>query len=141
KMVASIYFFRGLTLLFLLLFTLNVKWLAVFLAHPWLLFLFSITFGIVDFAVVAPTVKMLSEYFQGPCLGTATGFLYMSHQLGSAIGSYLPGVLFDRTGSYTSSLAIAAVLLAIACFLSACLPKPNTVLVKNDESKFPKAIS
>ena len=129
-MVASVYFFRGLTILFLFVFTLNVKWLAIFIAHPWLLFLFSITFGIVDFAVVAPTIKMLSQYFQGPSLGTATGFLYMSHQFGSAVGSYFPGVLFDRTGNYTSSLATAAALLALACLLSACLPKSNTVVMK-----------
>jgi MFS family permease len=123
KMLSFIYFVRGLTILFLLLFMLNSEWLGYFLNHPWLLFVFSITFGLVDFSVVAPTIKVLASYFQGPSLGIATGFLYMSHQLGSAIGSYLPGYLFDISGSYTSSFMIAALVLLLASILSAYLPK------------------
>ena len=123
KMLSFIYFVRGLTILFLLLFMLNSEWLGYFLNHPWLLFVFSITFGLVDFSVVAPTIKVLASYFQGPSLGIATGFLYMSHQLGSAIGSYLPGYLFDVSGSYTSSFIIAASILLFASLLSAYLPK------------------
>jgi sugar phosphate permease len=123
KMLSLIYFVRGLTILFLLLFMLNSEWLGYFLNHPWLLFVFSITFGLVDFSVVAPTIKVLASYFQGPSLGIATGFLYMSHQLGSAIGSYLPGYLFDVSGSYTSSFMIAASFLLLASLLSAYLPK------------------
>lgn len=123
KMLSFIYFVRGLTILFLLLFMLNSEWLGYFLNHPWLLFVFSITFGLVDFSVVAPTIKVLASYFQGQSLGIATGFLYMSHQLGSAIGSYLPGYLFDVSGSYTSSFMIAAFVLLLASLLSAYLPK------------------
>jgi sugar phosphate permease len=123
KMLSFIYFVRGLTILFLLLFMLNSEWLGYFLNHPWLLFVFSITFGLVDFSVVAPTIKVLASYFQGPSLGIATGFLYMSHQLGSAIGSYLPGYLFDVSGSYTNSFMIAASVLLFASLLSAYLPK------------------
>lgn len=122
KMLSFIYFVRGMTILFLLIFMLNSEWLGYFLNHPWLLFVFSITFGLVDFSVVAPTIKVLAAYFQGPSLGIATGFLYMSHQLGSAIGSYLPGYLFDVSGSYTSSFVIAASILLLASLLSAYLP-------------------
>ncbi|AZU60781.1 MFS transporter [Neobacillus mesonae] len=123
KMLAWIYFLRGLTIAFLLIFLTNAKWLGFFVENPWLLFVFSISFGIVDFAVVAPTVKLLAGYFRGTSLGVVTGFLYMSHQLGSAIGSFLPGVFFDRAGSYTSSLVSAAILLMIAALVSVCLPK------------------
>lgn len=123
KMLIFIYFFRGLTILFLLLFLMNGAWMSYFLNHAWLLFVFSIAFGLVDFSVVAPTIKLLAGYFQGPSLGIVTGFLYMSHQLGSAIGSYLPGYLFDTSGSYTSSFIIAAFVLILASGLSACLPK------------------
>ncbi|GHI01615.1 MFS transporter [Neobacillus kokaensis] len=123
KMVAWIYFLRGLTIVFLLIFLTNTRWFGFFVENPWLLFVFSISFGIVDFAVVAPTVKLLAGYFHGSSLGIVTGFLYMSHQLGSAIGSFLPGIFFDRAGSYTSSLVMAAILLVVASFVSACLPK------------------
>lgn len=122
-MISGIYFLRGITIVFLLIFTLNVKGMVIFVEYPWLLFLFSISFGIVDFAVVAPTVKLLANYFKGQSLGIVTGFLFMSHQLGSAFGSYLPGFLYDRTFSYTSSFAIAAILLFGAAGLSVLLPK------------------
>jgi sugar phosphate permease len=123
KMLAFIYFVRGLTILFLLLFMLNSAWMSYFLNHPWLLFVFSLTFGLVDFSVVAPTIKLLASYFQGPSLGIVTGYLYMSHQLGSAIGSYLPGYLFDISGNYIESFLIAACMLFLASGLSAFLPK------------------
>jgi sugar phosphate permease len=123
KMLAIIYFVRGLTIFFLLLFMLNSTWMGYFLNHPSLLFVFSITFGLVDFSVVAPTIKLLASYFQGPSIGIVTGFLYMSHQLGSAIGSYLPGYLFDVSGSYTISFTIAASVLLLASVLCLYLPK------------------
>jgi sugar phosphate permease len=122
-MLAIIYFVRGLTIFFLLLFMLNSTWMGYFLNHPSLLFVFSITFGLVDFSVVAPTIKLLASYFQGPSIGIVTGFLYMSHQLGSAIGSYLPGYLFDVSGSYTISFTIAASVLLLASVLCLYLPK------------------
>jgi MFS family permease len=132
-MISAIYFLRGLTIVFLLIFTLNVQWLAFLVEHPWILFVFSISFGIVDFAVVAPTVKLLASYFKGPYLGVVTGFLFMSHQLGSAFGSYIPGILFDTTLNYTSSFASAAVLLLVAAVLSGFLPKSEGQLISNSK--------
>lgn len=123
KMVASIYFFRGLTILFLLMFLMSSSGIGLLVDHPWLLFGFAVAFGIVDFSVVAPTIKLLAGYYGGPSLGVVTGFLYMSHQLGSALGSYLPGVFFDRTSSYVSSFMMAVALLAVAAVMSYCLPK------------------
>jgi MFS family permease len=127
KMLAIIYLFRGAAIVFLLLFTIKATWMSYFLYHPWLLFLFSIIFGLVDFSVVAPTIKLLAGYFQGPSLGIATGFLYMSHQLGSAFGSYVPGFMYDRTGSYTSPFLVAAIALIFASVLSGCLPTENSM--------------
>ncbi|WP_084780333.1 MFS transporter [Bacillus massilinigeriensis] len=126
-LISAIYFLRGISIVFLLLFTLNINGLSLLLEYPWLLYVFSISFGIVDFAVVAPTIKLLSSYYDGPSLGVITGFLFMSHQLGSALGSYLPGVLFDQSGSYTSSFFAAALLLGFASILSICLPKEKSI--------------
>ncbi|WP_326998759.1 MFS transporter [Cohnella kolymensis] len=93
--------------------------------HPWLLVLFSISFGLVDFSVVAPTLKLLTSYFPTGTIGVVTGLLYMSHQLGSALGSYLPGILFDTTNSYQVSFEISFVSLIIASILSMYFPKTN----------------
>jgi predicted MFS family arabinose efflux permease len=42
----------------------------------------------------------------------------LSHQLGSATGAFVPGLLFDRTGSYQSSLLMASAALMVATTLS-----------------------
>ncbi|WP_442598403.1 MFS transporter [Neobacillus sp. D3-1R] len=74
--------------------------------------------------VVCP--KLLSDYYKGQSVGLLTGWLFMSHQLGSALGSYLPGVLFDQTDSYQISFLFAIILLIAAGFFSALLPKVQT---------------
>jgi len=62
---------------------------------------FGVILGLVDFAVLAPTQMLASRYFAGHSLGLVFGLLSLAHQLGSALGSYVPGVLYDLTGSYT----------------------------------------
>jgi MFS family permease len=123
KILTFLYFTRALTIVFLLLMSSNGAILSVFLENPVLLIVFSISFGLVDFATVAPTIKLLSDYYKGQSVGLLTGWLFMSHQLGSALGSFLPGVLFDVTNSYQISFIIAFVLLLAAGIFSVLLPK------------------
>ncbi|WP_269082472.1 MFS transporter [Aneurinibacillus tyrosinisolvens] len=123
RLLAIIYLVRAFTLAFLVIMTSNHGLMSIFLEHSWLLVLFSISFGLVDFSVVAPTLKLLSSYFPTGAIGMVTGLLYMSHQLGSALGSYLPGILFDKTNSYQISFEISFILLIIASIVSVCFPK------------------
>jgi MFS family permease len=123
KILTFLYLARAATIVLLILLSSNVGMLNLFLEYPVLLIVFSISFGLVDFATVAPTIKLLSDYFNGQSLGLLTGWLFMSHQLGSAIGSYIPGVLFDATNSYQLSFMIAFGLLLVAGIISALLPK------------------
>ncbi|PLR93860.1 MFS transporter [Bacillus sp. T33-2] len=118
-----LYFARALTIVFLLIFSSNAGLMKLFMDYPVLLLAFSVSFGLVDFATVAPTIKLLSDYFKGQSFGLLSGWLFMSHQLGSAIGSYIPGLLFDETNSYQLSFLIAFILLIAAGFFSALLPK------------------
>lgn len=86
----------------------------------WLVVL-SIAFGLVDFATVAPTHLIATRNFPAASLGLVFGLLSMAHQVGSALGSYLPGLLFDMTASYTPTLlASSAALLAamIGCLIT-----------------------
>lgn len=64
----------------------------------------SVAFGLVDFATVAPTHLITTRNFPASSLGLVFGTLSMAHQVGSALGSYLPGLLFDLTASYTPTL-------------------------------------
>ena len=46
------------------------------------------------------------------------GLIFLSHQAGAALGSWLGGALFDLTGGYGAAFAVAAALLLIAAGLS-----------------------
>src|SRR3954454_16298385 len=86
---------------------------------------FAMLFGLVDFAVVAPTQSLAARYVDPRTVGLAFGCLNAVHQLGSAIGAWLPGVAFDRTGSYDSVLVVAIVVLTAAALTCLALPRPG----------------
>lgn len=89
---------------------------------------FGVLFGIVDFATVAPTQTLVSRYFGAKSMGFVFGLVLASHQVGSAIGSYVPARMYDLTGSYTSSFFFAALTLVVASGLSFWLPNPGPLL-------------
>jgi MFS family permease len=91
-------------------------------ASPGWLLAFGVVFGLVDFATVAPTTVLASRYFADRSLGVVVGLLYLSHQVGSALGAWVPGLLHDLTGGYTASFDAAIVALAVASLLSFRLP-------------------
>jgi sugar phosphate permease len=86
---------------------------------------FAMLFGLVDFSVVAPTQSLAARYVDPRTAGLAFGCLNAVHQLGSAIGAWVPGVAFDRTGSYDSVLVVAVVVLAAAAITCLTLPRPG----------------
>jgi sugar phosphate permease len=86
---------------------------------------FAMLFGLVDFSVVAPTQSLAARYVDPRTAGLAFGCLNAVHQLGSAIGAWVPGVAFDRTGSYDSVLVVAVVVLAAAAVTCLTLPRPG----------------
>ncbi|MEZ5226756.1 MAG: MFS transporter [Acidimicrobiales bacterium] len=83
---------------------------------------FGVVFGIVDFATVAPTQTLVARYFGAETLGFVFGLILASHQVGSALGAYVPGRLFDATGDYRAAFVGAALLLVAASALSFTLP-------------------
>jgi sugar phosphate permease len=86
---------------------------------------FAMLFGLVDFAVVAPTQSLAARYVEPRTVGLAFGCLNAVHQLGSAVGAWLPGVAFDRTGSYDQVLVVSIVVLAAAALTCLTLPRPG----------------
>ena len=102
-----IYAGRALTLVFL-----------VFARDPASLFVFAVAYGIVDFSTVAPTTVLSTVLFGRGSGGTVLGLVSLSHQLGSALGSYAGGILHDLTGSYTVFFLAAAALSGAAAFMS-----------------------
>jgi sugar phosphate permease len=95
-----------------------------FLAGGPALLAFALLFGLVDFSTVAPTQWLAARYVEPRTVGLAFGCLNAIHQLGSAIGAWLPGVAFDASGSYDEVMLTAAVVLGIASVTCLALPRP-----------------
>ncbi len=111
--LAVLYGSRAVTLVLLLL-----------VASPPLLLVFAVVFGLVDFATVAPTQVLASAWFRGHSLGVVFGLIFLAHQVGSAVGAYVPGGLHDLTGSYHLALLVGVGALVVATLVTLALPAP-----------------
>lgn len=104
--LATIYFVRGLALLFLMVVDDALK-----------LNLFAVIFGMAYIATVPPTSALTAQLFGRASVGVIFGVIFMSHQIGGALGSYVTGFIFDATGSYFYGFLIGALL----CFVAAAM--------------------
>ncbi|PAE20424.1 MFS transporter [Bacillus sp. 7504-2] len=127
KFLTYLYIGRTLTLILLAIFISNLEFLTFFVNNPSLLIIFAISFGVVDFATVAPTQMLATQFFNRQLLGLMLGWLFFSHQLGSALGAYLPGLLFNITGNYNMAFYSAIILLIGAALMCVMLPEPEKV--------------
>ena len=105
--LAFYYFFRGLSLLFLL-YVWNVPSLQLFAA----------IFGLNYISTVPPTTTLTANIFGRYSVGELSGWIFLSHQVGAALGAALGGWIFDWTGSYGWAFVSAAILAVIAAGLS-----------------------
>jgi predicted MFS family arabinose efflux permease len=62
--------------------------------------IFSIVIGILWLSTVAPTNALVAVMFGTRYLGMLGGVVFFSHQVGSFLGVWMGGVLYDQTGSY-----------------------------------------
>jgi len=90
----------------------------VVVREPAMLFVFAVAFGLVDFATVPPTTALSTTLFGWRSGGTVIGLVSLSHQIGSAIGSYAGGLIHDFTGSYLFFFLAGALLSAAAAAMS-----------------------
>lgn len=126
-MLGGLYGIRSLTIVLLLAIIYQPTLFGFAISHSFLLMLFSISFGIVDFATVAPTMKLAGHYFDQSAVGFIIGLFFFSHQVGAALGSYVPGLLFDATGGYKLTFLIASLLCVLASLLSFLLPRKKVI--------------
>ena len=105
--LAAVYFIRGMSFLF---FALWQNYLT--------LYIFAIMTGLSWFATVPPTASLTREIYGPKNIGLLYGSITGLHQVGSAVGVLVGGLIFDWTGSYTPAFVIAAVLLFTASALS-----------------------
>jgi len=88
--LAGIYALRALAI-FLLLISPKTEWT---------IYLFASAMGILWLSTVPLTTGIVGQIFGVRYLATLFGIVFLSHQIGSFLGVWLGGYLFDRTGSY-----------------------------------------
>lgn len=77
--------------------------IAVFIAaplSPMSVYIFASVMGLLWLSTVPPTNAAVAQIFGVAHLSMLSGFVFFSHQIGSFLGVWLGGVLYDRTGSY-----------------------------------------
>ncbi|WBU56787.1 MFS transporter [Paracoccus sediminicola] len=68
---------------------------------PGTVLLFSVGMGSLWLATVPLTSGLVAYIYGLRYMGTLYGFVFLSHQLGSFLGVWLGGTLYDQTGGYT----------------------------------------
>ncbi|MFO1414444.1 MAG: MFS transporter [Burkholderiales bacterium] len=61
---------------------------------------FAIALGLLWLSTVPPTNSIVAQIFGVRYLAMLSGFTFFSHQIGSFLGAWLGGKLYDTTGSY-----------------------------------------
>ena len=94
--------------------------ITVFLLTPLTLttvLVFSATMGFLWLATVPPTLGLVAVMFGTRYMALLYGFVFLSHQLGSFLGVWLGGWLYDRHGTYDAVWWTGVVLGLVAAVL------------------------
>jgi predicted MFS family arabinose efflux permease len=63
-------------------------------------YVFASVMGVLWLSTIPPTNATVAQIFGVAHLSMLGGFVFFSHQIGSFMGVWLGGYLYDRTGSY-----------------------------------------
>ena len=104
KILSFIYFARAIVITVFLLVPLT----------PWSVYIFASVMGLLWLSTVPPTNAVVAQIFGIQHLSMLGGIVFFSHQVGSFMGVWLGGLLYDRTGSYDIVWVIAIALGVLA---------------------------
>lgn len=90
KILSFIYFMRSVAIVLFLLAPLT----------PVSVYIFASVMGLLWLSTVPPTNAIVAQIFGVAHLSMLGGFVFFSHQIGSFMGVWLGGYLYDKTGSY-----------------------------------------
>jgi MFS family permease len=117
-LLSAIYGLRSLSIVLFLLLPLT----------PMSVYVFSAVMGLLWLSTVPPTNAVVAQIFGVQYLSMLGGFVFLSHQLGSFMGVWLGGKLFDATGSYDLVWWIAVALGVFAALIN--LPVRETPIAR-----------
>lgn len=95
---------------------------------PWSVYVFSAVMGLLWLSTVPPTNAAVAQIFGVAHLSMLSGFVFFSHQVGSFIGVWLGGYLYDTTGSYDVVWYISIALGVMAALIN--LPVREAPIVR-----------
>ena len=108
NILAFIYFARSVAITLFLLVPLT----------PMSVYVFSAVMGLLWLSTVPPTNAVVAQIFGVAHLSMLGGFVFFSHQVGSFMGVWLGGYLYDKTGSYDIVWYIAIALGVAAALIN-----------------------
>lgn len=107
-LLSIIYATRGVAIVVLLAFPVT----------PTSAYIFASVFGFTWLATVPLTNGVVAGMFGVKHLATLSGFVYLSHQVGSFVGGWMGGYIYDTTGSYQLVWTLAIALAAVAALVN-----------------------
>ena len=108
KLLAAIYLARSAIIVLFLLAPLSHMSVAIFAA----------TMGLLWLGTVPLTNGLVAQIFGVKYLAMLSGFVFFSHQLGSFLGVWLGGFIFDKTGAYDIVWIISIALGVLAALVN-----------------------
>jgi MFS family permease len=108
KILAFIYLARAVTISAFLIAPLS----------PATVYVFASVMGLLWLSTVPVTNATVAQIFGVSHLSMLSGFVFFSHQVGSFLGAWLGGVLYDKTGSYDVVWYIAIALGIFAALIN-----------------------
>ena len=99
--------------------------------QPLTLLALAVVGGAAMAGTLAMTSALTADIFGRFSVGSVFGMIFLVHQAGGALGSWLGGALFELTGGYGAAFALACAMLMAACLVSLRLderPRPVPVL-------------
>jgi predicted MFS family arabinose efflux permease len=95
---------------------------------PMSVYVFSAVMGLLWLSTVPPTNAIVAQIFGVQYMSMLGGFVFLSHQVGSFMGVWLGGLLYDATGSYDVVWWIAIALGVFAALVN--LPVRETAILR-----------
>jgi predicted MFS family arabinose efflux permease len=95
---------------------------------PMTVYVFSALMGLLWLSTVPPTNAVVAQIFGVQYMSMLGGFVFLSHQVGSFLGVWLGGALYDATGSYQIVWWLAVALGVLAALVN--LPVRETPIVR-----------
>ena len=98
---------------------------------PTSVYLFAAAMGVLWLSTVPPTNAVVAQIFGVAHLSMLGGFVFFSHQIGSFMGVWLGGFLYDKTGSYDIVWFIAIALGVFAALIN--LPVRESAIARGPQ--------